>query len=220
MQRNTWHDLETFCERPLKDGSYQYAEEAEVMLWSWADGDGQVFVWDLMNGTLNYQDDLSGAWVEEQLDGGQYITPEHLGVIVEDPKALVWFHNGGQFDFPVVDRALPEIGRLIAPERRRDTMVQAFAHALPGALDKLGEILNIADDKRKIKEGKKLVQLFCKPQSDTFFEKFGTRRATKQTHPAEWQRFIEYAGGDITTMREAHRLMPLWNYKGIEPLAV
>lgn len=59
---NLWFDLETFSERPIKDGSYRYAEACEVMLWAWADGDGDVKVWDLVNGTLNYADEFSGSW--------------------------------------------------------------------------------------------------------------------------------------------------------------
>lgn len=211
---NLWFDLETFSERPIKDGSYRYAEACEVMLWAWADGDGDVKVWDLVNGTLNYADEFSGSWVEDRVAAGSLLPPLELARLIENPDYLVWAHNGGMFDFPVIDRQLPHIARCIAPERRRDTMVQAFSHAMPGALDKLGDVLNITEDKRKIKEGKKLVHLFCMPQSDAFFEKHGARRATKQTHPAEWQRFIEYAGGDIVTMREAHRLLPMWNYKG------
>lgn len=232
--RDTFHDLETWCERPLKDGSYQYADEAEIMIWSWADGDGEIYVWDLVNDTLNYVDDLTGEWVEEPLFQG--LLPTKLATVVADPEALVWFHNGGQFDFPVLDRALPRMARLIPMTRRRDTMVQAFAHALPGALEKLGEVLNLNEDKKKMKEGKRLVRLFCMPQLpaqllkdledgaatiDTHPTQYMTwvrcgrsNRATKRTHPADWQRFIEYAGGDIVTMREAHKLIPMWNYKG------
>src|SRR5574341_2013229 len=210
--RNTWHDLETWSETPIKNGTHIYAENAEVMIWAFADGDGDVKVWDVINNALHYQDELSGTWVEDPLLEGT--VPHTLMETIDDPEALVWFHNGGQFDFPVLSHAMPELLRRIPMSRWCDTMVQAFSHSLPGALEKLGGVLNIAEDKRKLKEGKKLVQLFCKPQGDAFFEKYGTRRATKQTHPAEWQRFIEYAGGDITTMREAHRLMPTWNWRG------
>ena len=201
--RNTFHDLETFSPTPIKDGTHKYAEKAEVMLWSWSDEDGPVYVWDLVNGRVHWQDDLSGAWVSESQLGKH----PPLLKIVDDPEALVWFQNGGMFDFVVLEQALPGTLHRIDRSRWRDTMVQAYAHALPGALDKLGEVLNIREDHRKIKRGRALVQLFCKPQAD------GSRN-TKQTHPTEWQEFIEYAGGDITTMRAVHRLMPMWNYKG------
>ena len=210
--RNTWHDLETRCDVPLKNGTHAYAECAEVMLWAFADGDGDVMVWDLINRTFNYQDELSGIWVSEDLPDGD--PPAQLAEILDDPDALMWFHNGGQFDFPVLSRALPDLLARVPMQRWRDTMVQAYSHSLPGALEKLGAALNISEDKRKLAEGKKLVRLFCMPQSEVFEAKWGARYATKQTHPSEWQRFIEYAGGDIVTMREAHRLMPTWNWRG------
>lgn len=139
--------------------------------------------------------------------------PADLQHLLTDPETLVWFQNGGHFDFVVLKHALPKLHGMIPMARRRDTMVQAFSHSLPGSLEKLGTVLNIAEGERKIAEGKRLVQLFCKPQGEAFAKKWGTERATKQTHPAEWQRFIQYAGGDITTMRAARRLMPQWNYR-------
>jgi DNA polymerase len=203
--RNTWHDLETYCETPLKHGTHKYAEKAEVMLWSWAEEDGQIFVWDLVNSTVNYQDDLSGLWTEEHY-GASHNVPLSLWRVLSDPQALVWFQNGGQFDFTVLGHALPDLLAKIDPSRWRDTMVQAFSHALPGALASLGEVMNVVEDKRKLKSGSRLIQLFCKPRPDG-------SRATKQTHPVEWQQFIEYAGADILIMREVHKLMPKWNYR-------
>lgn len=203
--RDTFHDLETYSPRVLKNGTHQYAEQAEVMLWSWADGDDQVYVWDRVNGSVHWQDELSGVWQSEDTDAD--LMPIDLYEIARSSDALIWFQNGGMFDMVVLQHALPEVFKRIDFSRWRDTMVQAFAHSLPGALDKLGEVLNIQIDKRKAKRGKALVQLFCKPTSDG-------GRNTKQTHPKEWQEFIEYAGQDIVVMREVRRLMPMWNYKG------
>lgn len=208
---NLWSDLETFSDVPIKNGTHAYAEGAEVMVWAYADGDGQVFVWDLVNSTLNYVEELSGVWVEETIPYG--LTPPDLKRMLEDAGYKVWFQNGGMFDFVVLKHALPDMLKRVHPSRWRDTMVQAFAHALPGALDKLGAALKLNGDETKDKRGKALIQLFCKPQNDAFFERFGTRRATKQTHPREWQEFLEYAGGDITTMRAAHRKIPKWNHR-------
>lgn len=208
--RDSYHDLETFSPVPIKNGTHCYAEQAEVMLWSYALEDDTVKVWDLVNSMVHWQDELSGLWQEAPCKG----MPADLDAMLGEQEILFWFQNGGQFDFPVLKHAMPQVYARIGLKRQRDTMVQAFAHALPGSLDKMGEILGISEDKRKIADGKRLVQLFCKPQSETFQTKWGTDRATKQTHPKEWQRFIEYAGGDIVTMREARRLMPEWNYKG------
>lgn len=204
---DSFHDTETFCRTPINHGTHKYAEDAEVMLWSYALNDDTVKVWDRVNGRIHWQDDLSGVWQDAPVKG----MPVDLDAMLREH--LVWFHNGGQFDFVVLSHDMPQAYGLIAEDRKRDTMVQAYCHALPGSLDKLGEVLDLVEDERKIKEGKKLVRLFCIPQNEDFVKKYGTDRATKQTHPAEWQRFIEYAGGDITTMRAARRLMPQWNYK-------
>lgn len=209
--RDTFHDLETYSPEPINNGSHRYAEKAEVLLWAYADGDGDIKVWDVANGYVHWQDELTGLWEEQYI--GKPFPPQSLTEILHDPDAAVWFHNGGMFDFVVLQHAMPELLKLVDISRWRDTMVQAFAHALPGALEKLGEVLNLHERDRKIGEGKKLVRLFCIPQNEDFKKKFGTDRATKTTHPAEWQRFVQYAGGDIVTMRAARRLMPSWNYK-------
>lgn len=208
--RDSFHDLETFSPTPIQAGSHKYAEKAEVMLWPYALGDGPIKVWDLINKRVHWQNEISEVWEDAPCSG----VPVDLDGILNNQETLVWFQNGHHFDFTVLKHAQPKLEGMIGHHRRRDTMVQAFSHALPGALEKLGDVLNISEDKRKIAEGKKLVRLFCMPQGEDFVAKFGTDRATKQTHPAEWQRFIQYAGGDIVTMREAHRLMPTWNYKG------
>ena len=209
--RDTFHDLETYSPEPINNGSHRYAEKAEVLLWAYADGNGDIRVWDVANGYVHWQEELTGLWEEQYI--GKPFPPQSLTEILHDPEAAVWFHNGGMFDFVVLQHAMPELLKLVDISRWRDTMVQAFAHALPGALEKLGEVLNLHEDRRKIADGKKLVRLFCMPQNEDFKKKFGTDRATKATHPAEWQRFVQYAGGDIVTMREVRRITPSWNYK-------
>jgi DNA polymerase len=202
--RNTFHDLETYSTVNIKDGTHRYAEEAEVMLWAFADGNGTVYVWDLVNGALHWQDPLSELWASEEFSEVDEVS---LGLyeILEDEDALVWFQNGGMFDFVVLAAKMPH---LLPPMHRwRDTMVQAFAHGLPGALEKLGDVLQLHEDHKKIKRGRELVRLFCMPTKDG-------GRNTKQSHPKEWQEVVEYAAQDITTMREVHRKLPKWNYGG------
>lgn len=220
--KNFFFDLETFSPVPIKDGVHRYAEQVEVMLWSYATGDGLVKVWDLTDGTVHWPEveELSGTveWHQSptQPKGGPgwQFPPVDLEQALADPECLVWGHNSGMFDFVVLDKALPGLAKWITKSRRRDTMVQAFCHGLPGSLEKLGHALNIDEAKRKDTEGKKYIHLFCKPQGEAFIKKYGTNRATKHTHPAEWAAFIRYAGRDITVMREAHRKMPKWNYTG------
>ncbi|HEJ0334433.1 TPA: DNA polymerase [Klebsiella aerogenes] len=188
MHNILWGDLETYCEIPINNGTHAYAEGAEVMLFAWAIGDEPVSVWDLTAGEP---------------------IPGPLFKAITDPDTLLYFHNS-HFDRTVLRHTLP---RLAPPvERWRDTMVQALAHSLPGALAALCEVLGVPQDKAKDKEGKSLIQLFCKPRP----KNSKLHRATSKTHPVEWQRFVAYAGLDIEAMREVYKRLPKWNYQGTE----
>ncbi|ENZ8366482.1 DNA polymerase [Klebsiella aerogenes] len=183
-----WGDLETYCEIPINNGTHAYAEGVEVMLFAWAIGDEPVSVWDLTAGEP---------------------IPSRLRKAIADPDTILFFHNS-HFDRTVLRHNHP---RLAPPvERWRDTMVQALAHSLPGALGALCEVLGVPQDKAKDKEGKALIQLFCKPRP----KNSKLRRATSKTHPVEWQRFVAYAGLDIEAMREVYKRLPKWNYQGTE----
>ncbi|EPK5524072.1 TPA: DNA polymerase [Klebsiella pneumoniae] len=188
MQRILWGDLETYCEIPITNGTHAYAEGVEVMLFAWAIGDEPVSVWDLTAGEP---------------------IPSRLRKAIADPDTLLYFHNS-HFDRTVLRHAMPELAPPV--ERWRDTMVQALAHSLPGALGALCEVLGVPQDKAKDKEGKALIQLFCKPRP----KNSKLRRATCKTHPIEWQRFVAYAGLDIEAMREVYKRLPKWNYQGAE----
>lgn len=183
-----WGDLETYCEIPITNGTHAYAEGVEVMLFAWAIGDEPVSVWDLTAGEP---------------------IPSRLRKAIADPDTLLYFHNS-HFDRTVLRHAMPELAPPV--ERWRDTMVQALAHSLPGALGALCEVLGVPQDKAKDKEGKSLIQLFCKPRQ----KNSKLRRATSKTHPVEWQRFVAYAGLDIEAMREVYKRLPKWNYQGTE----
>ncbi|EPZ6099320.1 DNA polymerase [Klebsiella aerogenes] len=183
-----WGDLETYCEIPINNGTHAYAEGVEVMLFAWAIGDEPVSVWDLTAGEP---------------------IPSRLRKAIADPNTILFFHNS-HFDRTVLRHAMPELAPPV--ERWRDTMVQALAHSLPGALESLCEVLGVPQDKAKDKEGKSLIQLFCKPRP----KNNKLRRATSKTHPIEWQRFVAYAGLDIEAMREVYKRLPKWNYQGTE----
>lgn len=183
-----WGDLETYCEIPITNGTHAYAEGVEVMLFAWAIGNEPVSVWDLTAGDP---------------------IPSRLRKAITDPDTILFFHNS-HFDRTVLRHAMPELAPPV--ERWRDTMVQALAHSLPGALGALCEVLGVPQDKAKDKEGKSLIQLFCKPRP----KNSKLRRATSKTHPVEWQRFVAYAGLDIEAMREVYKRLPKWNYQGAE----
>jgi DNA polymerase len=182
-------DTETFSPVDIKNGLDNYSRAAEVMIYTYADGDDPVKDYDV----------TTGARMPNQLEDA-----------LLDERRLLIAHNA-QFDRTVIGVS----GYQTGIERWHCTMVQALSHSLPGALEKLGDIFNIGEDKAKIKDGKALIRLFCCPRP----KNMKLRRATKETHPQEWKRFIEYARNDISAMREIHKLMPKWNYGGTSEVA-
>lgn len=180
-------DIETFAEEPIKNGTYKYAESAELLLCAWAVDDGPVHLWD----TFNERD-----------------IPEELEDILLGDEICV-AHNSA-FEASVLAKTLK--GVEIDPKRWRCTMAQAYAHGLPGALENLGIVLGLPQDKKKSKEGYDLIRLFCIPPAKN--SKRG--RATHLTHPAEWEKFKNYCIQDVVAHREVYKRLPQWNYKGSE----
>ncbi|MET4894010.1 DNA polymerase [Morganella morganii] len=186
MKNILWLDLETFSEKPIKYGTHSYAETVEIMLFAWAINNSPVNVWDITDKSP---------------------MPAELKQALTDPDTVIFAHNS-HFDRTMLNHA----GIKTNVRRWRDTMVQALAHGLPGALAALCEVLGVPTDKAKDKDGKALIQLFCKPRP----KNSALRRATGKTHPEEWKRFIAYAGLDIEAMREVHKRLPSWNYRDEE----
>lgn len=180
-------DLETFSETPIKNGTFAYAVNAEIMLFAWAIDDAPISVWDLTADAL---------------------MPAELQKALAHPSVLKLAHNI-QFDRTILRES---IGIDIPIEQCHCTMTRALAHGLPGGLDILCDIFAVPVDKAKSKEGYKLVRQFCVPKPVN--QKL--RRHTRATHPEEWQKFIEYARLDIEAMRVLDRKLPDWNYSGPE----
>jgi len=175
-------DLETFGNIDIKNGTDRYSKAAEIILFAYALNDEPAKVWDLT--------------VDPTM-------PADLRRHLYESNMPIVAHNAS-FERQVLDAH--NYG--IDPSRYYCTMAQALAHSLPGALEKLCEILKVDDDLAKVKDGKALVRLFCCPRP----KNMKLRRADRHTHPEEWKRFVYYCGNDVEAMREVKRIMPSWNY--------
>jgi DNA polymerase len=167
-------DLETYSTVPIKHGTYAYAEGAKVLLIAFALGDAAPQVIDLTKSKIGLRGELL-----------------RLAAL-----SKTWVIHNSQFDVAVIGKDMPEGVTVI------DTMIQAFSHALPGALAKLGEVLKLPQELKKGRAGKELIKRFC----------MGDNPGTHATHPEEWAAFVEYAKQDIVVMRAAHAKMPRGNY--------
>lgn len=161
----------------------------------------------IRHGTYRYAADaevMLWAWA---VDGGEVQVDEKLTDTLKhhiQSVPLIVMHNS-MFDRNVIREAH---GIDIKTSRIHDTMVQALSHGLPGSLDALCGIVGVADDLAKLKTGKKLIHLFCKPLG----KNRKLDRATKETHPEQWAEFREYAKHDILAMRALRAKLPRWNY--------
>lgn len=190
MQKILWLDTETYSECDLKSHStHRYAAHpsTEITVAQWALNDDEPSVWDVTDKNANPQ--LWGA----------------LRVYLEDPDVIIVAHNS-HFDRTVIRHVW---GVDIPVERWRDTMIKAMAHGLPGALEKIGDVLGLPVDLAKDKRGKQLIQMFCKPAPKGQL----LRRKTRHSHPEEWAEFLEYSRQDIIAMREIDKRLPTWNYR-------
>lgn len=176
-------DAETYSDVPINHGTHAYATGAEIMVLAFAVDDRDVQV----------------------LDFAQRDTPEIRDMLRQTVEQVdrVVIHNS-TFDRTVLRHAW---GYELPVEKIDDTMVMALSHSLPGSLDKLCDIFRLPIDQAKSKEGKALIQLFCKPRP----KKQKLRRATRETHPEEWAKFLDYARLDIEAMRAIYHKLPRWN---------
>lgn len=181
-------DLETFSPLNLPQvGSFRYAEDCEILLWGYAIDNEPARVWDCTNPqTKEMPEALAKALKEVQ--AGE--------------RKIVW-HNGMMFDTVV----LAAHGYHIPLEMIVDTMVIAYQHGLPGALGDLCDVLSMPTDKAKDKDGKRLVQLFCKPQPECY----KVRRHDRYTKPEDWIKFVNYCRLDVEAERELFKALPKWN---------
>ncbi len=181
-------DLETFSPLNLPQvGSFRYAEDCEILLWGYAIDNEPARVWDCTNPqTKEMPEALAKALKEAQ--AGE--------------RKIVW-HNGMMFDTVV----LAAHGYPIPLEMIVDTMVIAYQHGLPGALGDLCDVLRMPTDKAKDKDGKRLVQLFCKPQPECY----KVRRHDRYTKPEDWIKFVNYCRLDVEAERELFKALPKWN---------
>ena len=176
-------DTETYSPVNLKkSGVYPYAEhpEAEVMIVTYAIGDGPVQAW------APVQDPSMPADLAEALTLAMPIVA-HNAQFDRVVTSLTGFFSKRGFTIPVT--------------AWRCTMVRAYSCGLPGALGDLVRVLGIPQDQQKI-DGRKFINRFCIPDKDG-------KRTYWHEYPEEWADFLVYARQDIVAMREACRRMPL-----------
>lgn len=231
-----WLDDETFSPEPITNGTHKYAEGVEILIRALALEDGPILVFDLTEGGEVWElqgDDIVPA------DIFQVAT---LDEALDDPTVEVWAHNShfdrtverhAGYRIPLhrwrdtmiqaMAHSLPgklaELSVVLglpedkAKDKAGKALIQLFCKPVAFRWPKMEPFrAQLPDEKKKdytaAKRQHKEDYLAARQAAqDTW-----PGRATRETHPAEWRRFLIYAGQDINAMREVHRIVPKWNY--------
>ena len=194
-QRRLFVDIETFSSVDItKAGAFKYVEspDFEILLIAYAWDDGPV---QLMNLVDEY-DAIEVELLQEWLTDSSIVKVAHNSAF-ERASFTRWTH----YDMP--------------PEQWEDTMIMAAMNGLPMSLDAAGEALQLPV--QKMKEGKALINYFCKPCKPTLTNKGRTRNLPEHA-PEKWATFCEYCKRDVeTTQAIYYRLhkfpVPDWERK-------
>ena len=181
-KRRLFIDLETFSSVDISSaGAFKYTEapDFEILLIAYAWDDGPVQVLDCTR-------DVSADAFTSVCSG------------LLDPAVVKVAHNSA-FERAALSRYLQ---RDLPPEQWEDTMILAAYNGLPLSLEAAGAALGLPIQKRK--DGKALINYFCKPCKPTKANGWRTRNLPEHD-PEKWARFKLYARDDVEVERLIHK---------------
>lgn len=176
-------DIETYSSVDLAEaGVYRYTEapDFDLLLVGYAFGDEDVHVIDLM--TDGYP--------------GKTETDKQFWKALTDPTVEKHAYNA------VFERTClaKYTGHEMPPEQWVDTMVRALTIGLPAGLGAVGDAMGLPKDEQKDKQGKALIQYFCKPCRPTRTNGERTRNLPEHA-PEKWELFKQYNAQDVVAER-------------------
>ncbi|KOM88032.1 DNA polymerase [Clostridium botulinum] len=172
-------DVETYCDLDIRNvGAYRYCEHSsfEILLFAYAFNDEPVEIIDLINNE---------------------VLPERVVKALADSQIIKSAFNAN-FERNSIYQFY---GFPTQPKQWQCTMIKALTLGLPGSLDMVGKAMHFEEDKQKMKEGKALIQYFCKPCKPTKVNKGRTRNLPEHA-PEKWETFKLYCKQDVEVERE------------------
>ena len=176
-------DVESYSSIDLAEaGAYRYTEAPDfgVMLVGYAFDDEDVHVIDLM--TDGYP--------------GKTETDRKFWKALTDPTVEKHAYNAA-FERQTLGTYT---GKEMDPSQWVCTMVRALTLGLPGSLAAVGEAMGLPKDAQKDKQGKALIQYFCKPCRPTRTNGQRTRNLPEHD-PEKWELFKQYNAQDVVAER-------------------
>ena len=172
-------DLETYSATDITNGVYRYVEDPDfqILLIGYRIDDGEVRVIDLTDPPQTSLTNPDLLMFQEML---------------LDPDVLKTAYNAN-FERTCLAKWAE---KRMPPEQWECAMVHAAELGLPGTLAAVGAALGLPQDKQKDKEGKALIQYFCKPCKPTKSNGGRTRNLPEHA-PEKWAKFVEYNRQDV-----------------------
>lgn len=133
--------------------------------------------------------------------------PERLRAGLLDPDQMLTAYNAS-FERYITQYKL---GITIPASRFQDPQASARYLSMPGALDKVGDILGLPFSLKKDKRGEELMKLFSYPQKKSLGRGKGHQLFFYDwnSHPAAWAEFAEYCKQDVVAEEEVARRMEI-----------
>jgi DNA polymerase bacteriophage-type len=171
-------DFETRSRTDLSErglDNYCADPSTQVLMLAWAVNDALPQVWFPADGAM----------------------PEELELMIRRVHKTAF---NAEFERTILKRIL----HIDTPVRAwSDPMIFARHASIAGDLAFVGEVLGVAEDKKKSAEGRRLIKLFCLPATRKKKDPPGMPEFNdKTTHPEDWARFVEYCRQDVIAERE------------------
>lgn len=194
-------DIETYSEADIKKtGAYRYVDDPsfEIILIAYQFEEDKDL--GLEPEIIDLMQDSYTDFIEERTEEyGRPLQEARLGALpielaeaLQDPEVVKHAYNAN-FERTALAKWF---GVPMPPEQWECTMIHAATLGLPGSLGKVGEVLGFAEDKAKDKEGKALIQYFCKPCKPTKTNGQRTRNLPEHA-PEKWEKFKSYCQQDV-----------------------
>lgn len=176
-------DVETYSAVDLAEcGVNRYTEDPsfEMLLIGYSYDGGPVEVYDCATGDPEKENFICDA--------------------LTDPDTIKYAYNANFERVTLSKWAVEDM----PPTQWRCVMVHALMCGLPASLAAAGQALGLPEDKLKDKQGKALIDYFCKPCKPT--KTNGGRVRNLPAHdPEKWKLFIEYNRQDVVTEMEIEK---------------
>ena len=186
-------DLETYSSVNLKDcGVYKYVEspDFEIMLCAISYDNEPVTVYELAVG-----DELPQSFIDALTD--ENIIKEAHNATFE--RVCLSMYLYGSYE------------KMLDPSQWFCTLAHSSILGLPASLEKVGQVLGLAEDKKKLSTGKALIRYFATPSKTK-----GRIRNLPYHDIDRWNLYTEYNGQDVVTEKAVEDVLKRFPVPSIE----